>query len=285
MSVESQILEAILRWPDDERLRRAYADRCNDRDRREFIRLQSDLADAALSGFEAPLDWELREENLLEKHERSWAEPVAELADSYRFHRGFVELVGLLARTFLDEAENLFSASPIRHLDLFDGKDTLTDLLSMARLEQVRSLSLDRSGLEDHEIAALAESRWLRNLVWLSLSYNRITRNGVEALVHSPYLVNLRYVDFDGNPFDPTERMAQDQGVVTDIWLPPDGIVLEERVGHRVSWLHRDAATFRGQVLGRFELADLAAREQAQTLAEVQALAEARSVASLDYAR
>jgi hypothetical protein len=279
MSTDPQLLDDILRWPDAEDLRRAYAERSDDSARGEFIKLQSDRADSALVGAEVPLRSELREEDLLDEHGQCWSKPVANLVGSYRFHRGFVELVRLPANVFPDRAEALFSAAPIRHLDLSDGKDTFAGLLSVPRMEQIRSLSLDRCGLEDEEIAALAANWLLKNVVWLSLAYNRITREGVEALVRSPHFENLRYVNLTGNPCDPMERIAQDQGVVTDSWLPPAGITLEEKFG-RIPWLHRETATLQGQALGRFALADLAAREQHKA----SALAVATSSESYRYA-
>jgi Leucine Rich Repeat (LRR) protein len=282
MSTDPQLLDDVLHWPDAEDLRRVYAERSDDPARSELIRLQSDLADSILSGAEAPLSWELREEVLLEEYGQCWGKPVASLVDSYSFHRGFIELVRLSADAFPDRADTLFSAAPIRHLDLSGGKDTIAGLFSVPRIEQVRSLSLDRCGLQDEGIAALAASSRLENVVWLSLAYNRITHEGVEALVRSPHLENLRYVNLTGNPCDPMERVAKDQGVVTATWMPPAGIALEESFGHQIPWLHRRAATIQGRVLGRFALADLAAREQGK--ASILAAAVS-STSSYRYAR
>ena len=57
----------------------------------------------------------------------------------------------------------------------------------------------------------------------------------VEALARAssrrPFpLGSLVYVNLYDNPADPTERYAEDQGIVTDTWLPPEGLELEEEV-------------------------------------------------------
>jgi hypothetical protein len=40
--------------------------------------------------------------------------------------------------------------------------------------------------------------------------------DGIEAIPHSPYLKKLRYVDLEGNPVNPGERVATESGVVIE---------------------------------------------------------------------
>jgi hypothetical protein len=162
--------------------------------------------------------------------------------------------------------------------------DAAGELFQSRYLRQIRSLSMNRCGLGDQVIQDLADSPHLQNLQWLSLAYNRITRIGVEALARASSrrrggpgplpLDSLVYVNLYDNPADPTERYADDQGIVTDTWLPPEGVKLEEEYGY-LAWLHRDGEGARRHFPGRFELIDRLARQKREQEERILAAAVA----------
>jgi len=174
---------------------------------------------------------------LSESHARVWSAAVSRFVQDVWFHRGFVELVVLPARDFLDHADRLFSLAPIRHLDITDVGDDLVELFASEHLAHIRSLGLSSCALGDADIEVLANSNHLVELWWLSLSDNRIGLDGADALAKSSCLPNLKYVDFGANPVDPVEQFSHDSGFIVETWLPEEGEILERRHGH-ISWLH-----------------------------------------------
>ena len=178
---------------------------------------------------------------LTESHARVWSAPVSRFVQDVWFHRGFVELVVLPARDFLDHADRLFSLAPIRHLDLTDVHDVLDELFASEHLARIRSLGLSSCALGDADIEVLANSNHLGELWWLSLADNQIGLDGADALAKSKRLPKLKYVEFGANPVDPGEQFSHDSGFIVETWLPEEGEILERRHGH-ISWLHLRAS-------------------------------------------
>ena len=189
---------------------------------------------------------------LLNRHGREWAGLTARLVDTYRFHRGFVEVVTMDASEFLQRAELLFNDAPIRHLDLTGVASVAEALFQSPLLRSIRSLDLARNGLTDDHVKMLAASPLLRALRWLSLADNRISIDGADALARSPLSEQLVYVVFHGNPFEPNERYSYDNGFVVDSWIPDDGVALEQRVGRELPWLRHRARTIEDAIPDRF---------------------------------
>lgn len=240
MPTEAELLKAVLAKPDDDKPRLAYAmplGRAGD-PRAEFIRAQVEYARIKKT---APAN-ELynlggRIIELRESHARAWSAPISPFVQEVWFHRGFVELVGLPARDFLDHADRLFSLAPIRHLDITDVRDDLVELFASEHLAHIRSLGLSGCALGDADIEVLANSNHLGELWWLSLAKNRIGLDGADALAKSTCLPKLRYVEFGANPVDPVEQFSHDSGFIVETWLPDEGEILERRHGH-IPWLH-----------------------------------------------
>ena len=251
---EEAALRAVLERPDDDAPRLAYAELMDQRkdERGEFIRRQLRAAQATttqqktLRSNEA--DW------LLTKHRSKWSQEVKGIADEYEFHRGFIAFVSLPARFFLEKAARLLAAAPIQHLDLIDAKPCMSELLGSAHLRRMRSLSLDQSGLDNEDMKQLAASPNLGALRWLSLGYNAITLPGVVELAKSTALPKLRYANFGGNPVDPGEQHANDQGIIVESWMPSSGEWLEEEYGP-LPWLHCPAKTTNDIPPDRFAMA------------------------------
>src|SRR5579864_6959763 len=119
MISDRAFLLTILEQPDELPPRLVYADWLDEHGetaRAEFIRLQC-------AG-----DNERRQHGLLHQHGAEWAEPIFRHADSYRFHRGFIEELTIQARIFLEVGEQLFLEAPIRRLRLI-GAHGLIDRL------------------------------------------------------------------------------------------------------------------------------------------------------------
>jgi uncharacterized protein (TIGR02996 family) len=262
MATEEELLQAVLDEPENDAPRLAYADWCDRRStpppdpRGEFIRLQIRYANLENKG-RTNEDLPLLEpsELMIRQYGALWAGAVAPLVETYRFRRGFVGLVVLSARQFLERATALFSLAPIRHLSLTDARGMVNELAASPDLLRIHSLSLRDCGLEDAEVAALAQSRYARALRWLSLAGNRLTLEAAEALAGSRFLPRLRYVVFDGNPADPNEQFADDGHYITEAWMPPEGVELEARYG-RIEWLHNEPKFAWEHPPNRFDLAD-----------------------------
>ena len=244
MSTEAELLNAVLEHPDDDVPRIAYAkwDRSQsetaDQARGEFIQTQIRLTRMEVGGEPDErndlLDGQRR---LLDAHGRHWAGEIGSLADEYFFHRGFVTLVTLPARRFLEVAPRLFALAPIRHLDLTGAAEVAGELFASPHLARIRSLGLDGCGWQDGHMNALADSACLPALRWLSLANNRLGLDGAEVLAASELGKRLIYVGLHGNPVNPCDQYSLDDGNIVGAWLPEEGQLLEKRHG-RLAWLH-----------------------------------------------
>jgi uncharacterized protein (TIGR02996 family) len=249
MAEQDELLQAVLDNPDDDAPRLAYADWCerqNDeptRARAEFIQAQIlvNHLDEASDPFVPALLRE-QEQTLRSIHQAAWAAAVAPLVDDYVFNRGFVELASLSARNFLDRSTQLFSLAPVRHLDLNGVREVAQELFASPQLLKIRSLRMNACSLDDDNLKLLAASENASALRWLSLANNDIGLEGIAALAASPFLKELVYLNLSGNPVDPVERYAHDNGNIVDQWLPESGEMLEARFGY-LRWLHIEART------------------------------------------
>ena len=256
MAENQDLRNAVLAEPDVDEPRLAYAAWCDTqpdeatRARGAFIRHQLEHAQPSTSPVERYVLRD-RADALLALHRLAWAGPLASLVDDFEFHRGFIALITLSASDFLERAQQLFTLAPIQHLNLSAVSDVFPALFTSVHLQPIRSLSLDRCGLGNQEIQALAASPHLAQLQWLSLGKNNIDLDGADALAASPHLKQLTYIRFFGNLVDPGERYAHDQGIIVDTWLPEEGQILEDRHGY-LPWLHLDAESITEVIPDRF---------------------------------
>jgi hypothetical protein len=151
----------------------------------------------------------------------------------WRYRRGFVEEVTLPAAHFLKIASALYARAPILDLVLKDVRPVAAQLFASPHLSRIRSLSLANSGLGDAELGILTHSRHLGRLRWLSLYFNAITDEGVEALARAKSaLPALRFVRLDGNPCrDPNPWVEEEDGRVYGVHPSARGEELMERHG------------------------------------------------------
>jgi uncharacterized protein (TIGR02996 family) len=260
MPEESELLRAVLERPDEDAPRLAYAAWCHGQNdeptkaRAEFIRCQITLANVELGAERQPV-YPLRylSETLTHTYRGAWGQPLASLCDGYEFDRGFVELVRLSARHFLERAPRLFSLAPIRHLTLTDVRPDAAALFASPHLQGIRSLDLDRCELGDAQVGLLAASPHLAQLRWLSLAENRIGLPGAEALAQAKDLPSLAYANFYGNEVELNEKYSYDSGLVMDSFMPEAGLALERRRG-RLRWLHHEATSIANAIPNRFRI-------------------------------
>jgi len=247
MTVEDEqrmLLKAVTDHPDDDAPRLAYADWCDRRGdpRGRFIRVQIELAKIGEHRDDPnrlPLQWESTE--LLSLYEHEWMPQGHPYILRSKFHRGFIASIELTADDFLEHASDLYAQFPIQLIEIEKMSGRAREVLTSPHLEQICAASFSRSKLTDDDIRAFAQSPFIRNIWWLDLTFNKIGMPGVEALVTSTFLTKLGYVALDENPCNPIESAGDDQGTVTEVWLPADGKLLEQRFGH-IKWLHRRSA-------------------------------------------
>jgi hypothetical protein len=189
--------------------------------RARFIHLQ--LAQARLSPSDPQwMRLNLEAESLLLDHKREWTPTWYGEAGirNAEFHRGFIEAITISETNLTDYSERIFAQSPIRHLDIVELLDPvilgpILVLLDRGRyLDRMVSLRIDGQNLRDEHVEYLNRPS-LSGLRWLSLANNHISREGALTLTQR-HLARLAFVDLDGNPFDPVERLTFDQGIVVD---------------------------------------------------------------------
>jgi uncharacterized protein (TIGR02996 family) len=237
-SIEAVQLRArVVADPDDLDLRLAYADAIEPRDpaRASFIRLQCRANRDP--GVESAAD----EAGLLATHGTAWAAHLAQRARTWRFIRGFIELVSVDAATFLRDGEEIAAADPVRHWDLSGAGQRLDVIAAHPALRRARSLSLAGNDLGDEDIRALAGAPALSQLVWLDIRRNpRIGPASLAILAGAPALQTLEVVDLEGiGSQSPLHRPAYDwDGTLVTVDRNPIGTTLENGVGRSIRWLY-----------------------------------------------
>jgi hypothetical protein len=233
MATESQAWERmgkdILSDPNNDSLRMRFAALLDENEskkshghaRARFIHLQLALARISPSDSQ----WMrliLEAESLLVDHKKEWLPPWYGEADvrDPEFHRGFVEAITISGTSLMNRREEIFSQSPVRHLDIVDLGDPeileaiLVLLEGDGYLGRMVSLRLDGQKIRDEHVKYL-DRESLAGLRWLSLANNDIGYDGALILTQG-YLNQLEFVDLHGNTFDPVERLTFDQGVVVE---------------------------------------------------------------------
>ena len=183
-----------------------------------------------------------------EHHTAAWTNGIEKLVTHPQFIRGFVDHVIVDARRYLDDADELYRRAPIRQLVLTDVGDLVAEIARDSRLSQVVLLSLGNASgkrpIGDAGLAAIAASPHLRNLQVLSVPWQGIGMEGLEALCASKMLPSLVDVNLAGNKFNDLELResystdwASNRIVYIDSMLPPLGRELEAKYGD-LPWLH-----------------------------------------------
>src|SRR5947207_2741650 len=116
---DADFLRDILADPDADEPRLRYAEWLDQRGdpRGEFIRVQVELARLESEGGEPAGRGRLADE-LLSRHVEEWAAGVSGVVRSFSFRRGLLEHAEVEAESFLEHADALFAAAPLRRLTL-----------------------------------------------------------------------------------------------------------------------------------------------------------------------
>ena len=188
MTEAEAFLAGIIENPDDDGLRLVYADWLEEHgqpERAELIRLQVGrarmLGVAPRPGFSEAREWEL-----LHEHESAWAGHLRGWTNGVRFRRGFVEEVTLRPEAYLEHADALFQAAPVRRIDF------MTAMLQLSRPHLVHASA-------GPLMPKLAACRHLARLSAICFRHNLVGDGGVEALAGSPHLARLASLDLSGN--------------------------------------------------------------------------------------
>lgn len=182
-----------------------------------------------------------------------WAAHIPSYLRHFKLRGGLPEKVDLNADDFIRFGRDLLAKYPIRHMDILGGLSCTKHFFSSDLLLSIHSLSLADCHLTDADALNMASSRKLKNIRWLFLGGNPISQMGVEELLKSKLLLNIKYIGFTGNTFDPNEQYSYDNGFVVDAGLPEDGQLLEAKLG-RTAWLRQNARTFNDSVPDRYIL-------------------------------
>ena len=198
------LFAAVLREPDEDTPRLVYADWLEENglpERAEFIRVQVDLA--RTHTFELIR----REKELLGRFEEEWLAPLKAPGQPLdggagaMFRRGFVEVVWMSARAFLEKAGELFAAAPVRELRVTrTTPDEFRKLMHSPRLARLRGLDLSERKLGDAAVAELLRSQFSASLRELRLRGCAITDAGAGLLAGHPFEWPLRELDLSHNP-------------------------------------------------------------------------------------
>jgi len=252
MNQNDVFLQAILASPDGDTPRLVYADFLEEHgepERAEFIRIQCELGDGfrprAIAHYHMPpadsrrAELEARERVLRAEHEDQWVqgllEPLAGMVTGWDFRRGFMEYLSVEARGLVQDADRLFSSTPLTAMHIYVANRRIDQVMALPQLARLRDLNLNGNRLDDSRIRVVASSPNLRglsellltenqiecagaqvladcsllpNLQVLALAYNSIGEAGGLALSASKHLRNLTHLDLSNNPLGSEARAA-----------------------------------------------------------------------------
>jgi uncharacterized protein (TIGR02996 family) len=213
MTHADAFLQDILAHPDDDAPRLIFADwleEQGDRNsavRAEFIRVQCTLSKEHLPDTKRA-ELEVRQQELLDQHGDTWAQPLRRVARAWAFHRGFIDDVSVRADRLLSAAgRRMFRHYPIQHLRLLRGTEitgqpyNVPALADCEHLRRLCSLDLRGNRLESRDVRAWVVSPHLTSLTALNLSHNWFGDSGLRALADAPLLAGLTHLDIRHNDF------------------------------------------------------------------------------------
>ena len=202
MSDGDALLAAIRAHPGEDTPRLAYADWLDehgDPDRAAFIRVQVETGHLP-DGDAGCAEREDVARRLLAAHRDAWLGPLRTLATNWTFVRGFPERLGVRHEMFLDHADEILAAAPVRSVFFSRVKLSLVGRLAdMPQLGCMEELHLWHDGLSERSAETLASSPHLGGVRRLTLGSNRVLDRGARAVAESPHLTGLRELDLSNN--------------------------------------------------------------------------------------
>jgi hypothetical protein len=137
---------------------------------------------------------------LVKEHGRQWAGKIADIANGYSYELGVIATINIDGDKLIQHAAELVRMAPIVHMVIEPPID-LVAVSAVPELAQVSTLTL-REGpwLHDDAIEAFANSPNIRGLRALDVQAGNLTQRGFAALVASPHLSDIVYIDITDNP-------------------------------------------------------------------------------------
>ena len=204
MPDEAALLDAVLREPEADAPRRAYADWIHtlggggNLARADLIRVQLDIETVDENDRSWP-ELARRERELLSQWRTTWEKPLRDLlkpslfrpgrwlkarlfgqGGTWRFHRGFIEEIDSSASSFLEEDSVLFGRAPIRRVVLSNATSLIAALSADPRLDQLYSLHLIADAEFDEEMEGLRQAASALGLTSIELRFPRIQSDAAE---------------------------------------------------------------------------------------------------------
>lgn len=238
---EQRLFAEILERPDDDELRRRYAELAAKRldPRAELIREQLAIRDLEARGELVLGRHPQRVEELIVSHPE-WTAPLTELgARDVKFDRGFPSEITIDVGDFLAHAPRLFERAPITSVHLRGGlAGRGAALARLPQLAKLTALDLLEQGVTDADLSALASSPYVSRLRSLNLAENRLTEAGIESLAASTRLPALEHVALDLNPGgNPVDQLRYYDETHQEPVPTEAGLALEQKYG-TLRWLH-----------------------------------------------
>ncbi len=207
MSDEAVLLDAVLREPEADKPRLAYAEGlqraggASNLARAELIRVQIAIEQSTNDDPDWP-SFSCQERELLNQWRVTWERPFRDLLKPsllrpgrwlkarlfgqggvWRFHRGFIEEIDTSAASFLEEDRALFGHAPIRRVVLSNATSLLDALAGDPTLNDLYSLHLIADAEFDEEMEGLRQAASSLGLVVLEMRFPRIQSDAGDLLV------------------------------------------------------------------------------------------------------
>lgn len=218
MSVERQLLEAMMQDPEDLDLRLVLADWYQEQDdpRGEFIQVQIAL-DRLPAGHQWRAEIEDREREILSEHRKAWDAPLHRhlnttrlkgqvharrgLVRGWQYRRGFVEHLSVDAAALMDSFDAFLPLGPLRSLRLWNVRSVLSRLCRFEGLSRFVKLDLRHNQLGDGGLQMLLECPHLNRVEELSLVGSGLTDQCVQSLADHSNLPALSRLVLSQNYF------------------------------------------------------------------------------------
>lgn len=160
-------------------------------------------------------------------------------------HDGHVAEVELDARAFVIRGDVLLKRAPrVRHLHMTGYRSIGPSFFGCSLLRGMQSLGLAEQALSDEDVEALVASPHVDGLRWLDLSGNHLSHRAFEALASCEALARLEYLGLEDNESEsPVDRAGTDamDGSVVSTTRTEAGRALERLAGRTLRWLHTPA--------------------------------------------
>jgi uncharacterized protein (TIGR02996 family) len=205
-ATDAAFQRSIFESPDDDAPRLVYADWLDEHgesDRAEFIRLQIRHDRMARHDPERPALWSVIQQ-IARAHHVEWVNHLPQFPGVHWeiFDRGFISTVRFDdPDAYFASAKQVFAAAPIQEVRLHQFRWVeATRLADSPYLTRVRTLDLnDGNHVANQGVEALMRSPQLTNLRALKLGRNYLGSAGVRAIAESPYVRTLCVLKLERN--------------------------------------------------------------------------------------